>query len=198
MRRYSPKPWVPVTRRRGEAAIDGRTVISESAISLFEDLAGAEPPADGPVLFETACVLGGSVAGLLAARVLSEHARRVVIVERDDLSVAGEPRPGVPQDKQVHTLLPAGALWLERWFPGLPRHAQDLGATLAEPGQVLMAVDGRPQPRTEGDFRLLPCSRRFPEARIRERVGALPNVEIRHGRASGLVHGNTRRSDPTA
>jgi len=35
---------------------------------------------------EHALVLGGSVAGLLAARVLSDHTAEVVIVERDDLA----------------------------------------------------------------------------------------------------------------
>jgi 2-polyprenyl-6-methoxyphenol hydroxylase-like FAD-dependent oxidoreductase len=35
------------------------------------------------VLFGTACVLGGSIAGLLAALVLADHAERVVMIERD-------------------------------------------------------------------------------------------------------------------
>jgi 2-polyprenyl-6-methoxyphenol hydroxylase-like FAD-dependent oxidoreductase len=35
------------------------------------------------VLFGTACVLGGSIAGLLAARVLADHAERVAMIERD-------------------------------------------------------------------------------------------------------------------
>jgi hypothetical protein len=68
-------------------------------------------------------VLGGSVAGLLAARVLSDHASRVVIIERDNLPAEGQPRPGTPQDQQVHTLLPAGYWWMERWFPGLIQEA---------------------------------------------------------------------------
>ena len=38
------------------------------------------------VLFDTACVLGGSVAALLAARVLADHARTVPVIERNDVS----------------------------------------------------------------------------------------------------------------
>ncbi|MEU5673696.1 FAD-dependent oxidoreductase, partial [Micromonospora sp. NPDC047753] len=47
----------------------------------------------------TAVVVGGSVAGLLAARVLSDHADTVVIIDRDDPQVTGA-RPGVPQGTQ--------------------------------------------------------------------------------------------------
>ena len=35
---------------------------------------------------DRAVVIGGSMAGLLAARVLSEHFKEVIVVERDDLS----------------------------------------------------------------------------------------------------------------
>ncbi len=58
-----------------------------------------------PKRFEThhAVVIGGSMAGLLAARVLSEHFERVTIIERDHLVDNAEPRKGVPQGRHVHT-----------------------------------------------------------------------------------------------
>jgi 2-polyprenyl-6-methoxyphenol hydroxylase-like FAD-dependent oxidoreductase len=65
-----------------------------------------------------AAVVGGSVAGLLAARVLSAAYERVLIFERDDLAEAG-PRKGVPQAHHAHVLLAAGSAVLERLFPGL-------------------------------------------------------------------------------
>ena len=43
---------------------------------------------------EHAVVLGASMAGLLAARVLSEHFGAVTVIERDQLSDAAEPRRG--------------------------------------------------------------------------------------------------------
>lgn len=43
-----------------------------------------------------AVVLGGSMAGLLAARVLADVDHRVTVVERDDLRASTEPRRGVP------------------------------------------------------------------------------------------------------
>lgn len=33
----------------------------ESTVSVYEGLVGAKPPAGGHVLFDTACVLGGSI-----------------------------------------------------------------------------------------------------------------------------------------
>lgn len=81
------------------------------------DAAGG-PPSATTARMDRAVVLGGSMAGLLAARVLSEHAREVVIIEPDRSEVAAGPRPGAPHGSQVHGLLPAGQAQLERWFPG--------------------------------------------------------------------------------
>lgn len=67
---------------------------------------------------EVAAVIGGSVAGLLAARVLSDHYSRVVVLERDDVSGSGH-RRGVPQAQHVHVLLAAGSAVLARECPGL-------------------------------------------------------------------------------
>jgi len=55
-----------------------------------------------------AIVIGGSMAGLLAARVLSDHFERVTIIERDQLIDDAEPRKGVPQGRHVHALLAGG------------------------------------------------------------------------------------------
>jgi len=44
-----------------------------------------------------AVVVGGSISGLLAARVLSNHFEQVTLIERDVLPRAPAPRKGVPQ-----------------------------------------------------------------------------------------------------
>jgi 2-polyprenyl-6-methoxyphenol hydroxylase-like FAD-dependent oxidoreductase len=160
----------------------------ESASSAFDLIAAAGPPADGPILLDTACVLGGSIAGLLAARVLSDHARRVVIIERDALSAEPETRLGTPHDKQVHTLLPAGGQWAERWFPGFTRDIRELGATVAECDRTGALYDGRPQAKTGADYHLVMASRPFLEACIRARVTARPNVSVLHARVRGLQY----------
>jgi len=63
-------------------------------------------------------VLGASMAGLLAARVLSERFERVVVIERDGLSPIGEHRRGVPHGRHLHGLHPRGREILDELFPG--------------------------------------------------------------------------------
>ena len=65
-----------------------------------------------------AVVLGASMAGLLAARVLSDAYQRVTVVDRDTLEQAGN-RRGVPQGRHAHVLVPRGTQILDELFPGL-------------------------------------------------------------------------------
>ena len=151
------------------------------------------------VLFRQAVVLGGSIAGLMAARVLSDHAERVLVVERDDLAaldlpserVAAEaaPRPGVPQGSQVHALLPSGLNQLRRWFPGFVEEALAAGAVDPPAGTNKFYLDGelRDEPPSGPAAQALISSRPFLEALIRHRVLALPNVRTVQGRAEDIV-----------
>ncbi|ESP87344.1 NAD(P)/FAD-dependent oxidoreductase [Candidatus Halobonum tyrrellensis] len=65
-----------------------------------------------------AVVVGASVAGLLAGRVLADAFDDVTILERDPATGTGDPRRGIPQGKHVHVLLEAGRATLEDLFPG--------------------------------------------------------------------------------
>jgi 2-polyprenyl-6-methoxyphenol hydroxylase-like FAD-dependent oxidoreductase len=159
--------------------------MSESAAKTFDRLATAEPPSHTRKLFGTAVVLGGSVAGLLAARVLADHADRVVVVERDEVTEGPEPRQGVPQSAQVHTLLPGGRRQLDRWFDGFAKDAVAGGAMLATPGHLRAYFNGRVKV-TDPDVELIAASRPYLESLVRRRVVALPNVEVLTGRATGV------------
>lgn len=75
-----------------------------------------------------ALVIGGSMAGLLAARVLLNHFDRVTIVERDRLLEQPTLRQGVPQASHVHVLLTQGQRILEQLFPGLEAELTAAGA----------------------------------------------------------------------
>jgi len=167
--------------------------MSESARDIFDDLVNTVPPHEVNQRISTAVVMGGSIAGLLAARVLADHARRVVIVERDDVGVGvgvgvdSRPRHGTPQDQQVHVLLAAGRRWIERWFPGFESTAIDAGAVMASEDQVLQVADGVPVAGTGSEeHAILQASRPFLEARIRERVLGLPGVSVLRARATGV------------
>src|SRR5580693_3682071 len=67
-----------------------------------------------------AVVLGASMAGLLAARTLSDSFETVTVVGRDVLPDDAANRRGVPQGRHLHALLARGAQVLEEFFPGLP------------------------------------------------------------------------------
>ena len=74
-------------------------------------------------------IIGASMAGLLAARVLADIASEVLIIERDTPLEHPEARKGVPQGRHAHALLRAGALIVEELFTGL---MQDLVARGAQ------------------------------------------------------------------
>src|SRR5215471_3420710 len=75
-----------------------------------------------------AVVIGGSIAGLLAARVLAEAFETVTILERDVLPCGPMPRPGAPQAAHQHVLLLRGLGILEALFPGLTAELVERGA----------------------------------------------------------------------
>lgn len=156
-------------------------------IALFDQIAHTAPPENPAILIDTACVLGGSVAGLFAARVLADHARQVVVIEQDELGAGA--RRGVPQGPQYHLLLAVGALWADRWFPGFLDFAAQRGAVLAPASAVNFYFEDRRQAPAE--VRPSPLlTRPMLEDGLREKVLALPNVSLVHGRATGLdYHG---------
>jgi 2-polyprenyl-6-methoxyphenol hydroxylase-like FAD-dependent oxidoreductase len=142
-----------------------------------------------------AIVLGASMAGLLAARVLADEFERVTVVERDRLPVAADNRRGVPQGRHVHTLLPSGADIIDELFPGLLKELVEAGAPKLDDYTRLHFVP-------DGVHRLTPlgltepvhqASRPLLEAAVRRRVRGLANVQILGScTVVGLATGATR------
>jgi 2-polyprenyl-6-methoxyphenol hydroxylase-like FAD-dependent oxidoreductase len=127
-------------------------------------------------------IIGASMAGLLAARVLADIASEVLIIERDTPPDQPESRKGVPQGRHAHALLRAGALIVEELFPGL---MQDLVARGAQrlfwlASGLWWQFDGY-RVRHGNDFEVTTFTRPFLEDAIRKRVAALPNVRIQSG-----------------
>jgi 2-polyprenyl-6-methoxyphenol hydroxylase-like FAD-dependent oxidoreductase len=125
-----------------------------------------------------AIVIGGSMAGLLAARVLSEHFEQVTIIERDPLIDNTEPRKGVPQGRHVHALLAGGAAIVRAYFP-------DLFAALAQDGSVPVGTAdirryqlGMRVAAVPGPIKTLWQSRPFLEQHVRAALLARDNVHI--------------------
>lgn len=81
---------------------------------------------------DRATVLGGSVAGLLAARVLDDTFQEVVVIERDTLPDQPQHRRGVPQAKHPHVLQEAGRAIVEDLYPGFGAELLSAGALMVD------------------------------------------------------------------
>ena len=164
--------------------------MASSAAKTFAEISSTRPPSGPLARLGTAIVLGGSVAGLLAARVLADHADTVIVLERDPVTAATGPRYGVPQGAQVHVLLAAGSRQIERLFPGFTDRAVAAGANLVMPGSGL-AYDDDVLKVQGADVTMLTSTRPFLEQRIRTELLGLPNVKTISGRVTGLEFSDT-------
>jgi 2-polyprenyl-6-methoxyphenol hydroxylase-like FAD-dependent oxidoreductase len=125
-----------------------------------------------------AIVIGGSIAGLFAARVLADHFRKVTILDKDALPGHPTARDGVPQGRHPHVLLPAGAAVLDRLFPGGTGQLIREGAQPFDYGQSQFFIIGNWMPRIDTGLHTLALSRPFLEHHIRSWVSRIANVEI--------------------
>src|SRR4051812_1352823 len=76
---------------------------------------------------EHAVVVGGSLAGLLTARILADHFDRVTLMERDRLPDSPQFRPGTAQSRHLHVLWTRGLEIIEDMFPGLEAELKAAG-----------------------------------------------------------------------
>ena len=91
-----------------------------------------------------AVVVGGGMAGLMAAVALAGHAERVTLVERDRYPERPAPRKGVPQGKHTHILLESGLRAMLRFLPGLDDELVAAGALrVRSPTDYLQNMRGR-------------------------------------------------------
>ncbi|MEU5959404.1 alpha/beta fold hydrolase [Streptomyces sp. NPDC047525] len=126
-----------------------------------------------------AIVLGAGMAGLFAARVLSDAYDEVVVVERDVLADDSEPRRRIPQGRHVHGLLSRGHEIIEELFPGITDELIAGGAAHGDvTGDVRWILEGRPMRQPRSGLQLVSASRPLFEHATRSRVRALPGVRF--------------------
>ncbi len=124
-----------------------------------------------------AVVIGASMAGLLASRILSEHFERVTVIERDQLPQETQARKGVPQGRHVHILLHKGASIMQRLFPDLfPALIQDGSIAIDTVANFHWYNFGAWKPRFRSGITFYSQSRPLLEGHVRERVVARSNV----------------------
>jgi 2-polyprenyl-6-methoxyphenol hydroxylase-like FAD-dependent oxidoreductase len=128
---------------------------------------------------DRAVVVGGSIAGTLAARVLSEVYREIIVVDRDTVLGVDSPRRGAPHAVHAHGLHARGYLILSELFPGLLDEARALGLPVRDFGGMRWYFDGRPIRPADTGLLSIAGNRPVLEEHLRSCVLALPNVTYR-------------------
>lgn len=136
---------------------------------------------------ERAVVLGASMGGLSAARVLADFYETVTVVERDVLPTTADFRRGVPQGRHVHALLGSGLAALSELFPGLTADLEVAGVPALDYRDLshsYMSFGGHLFTRS-GRYENVPPvyipSRPLLERIVRQRLRAISNVSLLDG-----------------
>ncbi len=141
-----------------------------------------------------AIVIGGSMAGLWTARVLTDHFDRVTVIDRDRFPENPESRKGVPQGHHLHLLLARGLQILEQLFPGLTDELAAYGAApidLAEDAAFLLRTGWTP--RFHSGVTSFGSSRMLLEWAIQRRLATHPKVHfVESTEVTGLLMNESR------
>ena len=140
-------------------------------------------------LTKHAIVIGASLGGLCAARVLSDFYERVTVYERDELPDGPANRTAVPQGRHVHLLMARGAQEFDRLFPGLLDDMVAEGVPMLEnrPDCIHFGAAGHvlgTDASAAGRVHRVRAQQAQLEWQIRRRVSAIDNVDIVHAAVS--------------
>ena len=130
-----------------------------------------------------AVVIGASIAGLCAARVLSDFYDRVSVFERDELPSTPVNRTAVPQGRHVHLLMARGAVEFDALFPGLLDDMVAAGVPKLEnrPDCIYFGAAGHllgTGQTLRDEFTAYVPSRPHLEWQLRRRTADIANIEI--------------------
>ena len=139
-----------------------------------------------------AIVIGGSIAGLLTARVLADYFEKVIIVDRDALPKTPQPRIGVPQSVQPHVLFTKGYQIINELFPGIKKQLTANGAiTIDWTQEFKHYIEGNWGLVTQQPSEIVSvtCSRYLLEWTIRQELLKLPQISFKEqSKVTGLVY----------
>lgn len=156
----------------------------------------------GKLLGQHAVVVGGSIAGLITSRVLSEHFEQVTVLERDEVEDRPVIHKSVPQGNHLHALLHGGLQALSSLYPAFTEDLAGLGATQITVGRdiVWYLPDGKAYSPTgsvrasfDSGLEAYCASRGLIEFVIRKRTTAVSNIQFASGSAvRELIHRDGR------
>ncbi|MEP7245806.1 MAG: FAD-binding oxidoreductase [Gammaproteobacteria bacterium] len=137
----------------------------------------------------TAVVMGGSIAGMAAAKVLTEHFAQVIVLEKDQDHRRREGRPGAAQGWHLHHLLIAGQRQLDSVFPGIIDDMVAAGAFKVDMGeQYRIMLAGSWKKVGRSDVEIVCAGRPLLEWCVRRRLDVEAAIEYRYeSEATDLV-----------
>ena len=134
------------------------------------------------LLGRRAIVVGGSIGGMLAARVAAAHFDVVQVLERDEFTTVPQPRRMTPQAHHVHMLLKGGENAIDRLVPGFLAALAAHGSVTLEGRDFAAASELGFAARGDNGMLLHGQSRWLLEHCVREGVTrATPNLEVHTG-----------------
>ncbi|MFD4558268.1 NAD(P)/FAD-dependent oxidoreductase [Streptomyces sp. NPDC058469] len=142
-----------------------------------------------------AVVIGGSLAGMLAAAAVRDHVDTVEIIEAHDLPEGPEARPGVPQAAHFHVLLSGGANAIEDLLPGTVEELLSAGANRVPmtTNMLIYSPEGWYRRWQRDSHYLITASRDLTDSVVRGQVVKDPRVSVRpHTNVTALLGSSHR------
>jgi 2-polyprenyl-6-methoxyphenol hydroxylase-like FAD-dependent oxidoreductase len=146
--------------------------------------------ADAPThVGQQAVVIGGSLAGLMTARVLADHFDQVTILERDRIDDRPALHQSIPQGHHLHGLLLGGQQVMASLYPGFLEQLGTLGAVRCRAGTELVyylptgkafSVTGTVREPRDLGFDITCHSRGLLESCVRRCTLRHPNITFAH------------------
>ena len=131
-----------------------------------------------------AVVIGGSIAGMAAAKVLTEFFEKVIVLEKDPDHRRNEGRAGAAQGWHLHHLLLAGQRKLDSIFPGIIDDMVAAGAFKVDMGeQYRIMLAGSWKKVAPSGIEIVCAGRPLLEWCVRRRLDREARIEYRYENA---------------
>ena len=185
-----PPPMIDATRRwlrergLGRVALYYEKFLPSGARPVGE--AAPPRPAIDPSTMRsmgrgTAVVVGGSIVGMAAARMLLETFERVIVLEKDQDHRKKESRPGAAQGWHLHHLLIAGQRELSSIFPGIVDDMVEAGAFRVDMGeQYRLLLAGSWKKAAPTGVEIVCAGRPLLEWCVRRRLDGETSIDYRY------------------
>ncbi|TCJ81895.1 UNVERIFIED_ORG: 2-polyprenyl-6-methoxyphenol hydroxylase-like FAD-dependent oxidoreductase [Bacillus cereus] len=133
-------------------------------------------------MFNKAIVIGGSIAGKLAAKALSTNFKEVIIIEAGERWDGKASRKRVPQSSHPHVLLKGGEKAIEELFPAITNELIEAGSIVNNfTRDIKWHQFGLWKQQFIGKVHMIQQSRFLLEWHIQKRIDDISNVTTKYG-----------------